>query len=87
MEGFLASQISRSLKGGGWVFFSLCGRSPAGAPVSPVLAAPLFASGCAQVQTKQSPGSFLSCDITRAKRPRVAPLGRCPPLRDIETPF
>ena len=68
-------------------FFSLCGRSPAGAPVSPVLAAPLFASGCAQVQTKQSPGSFLSCDITRAKRPRVAPLGRCPPLRDIETPF
>ena len=39
-------------------FFSLCGRSPAGAPVSPVLAAPLFASGCAQVQAKHSPGTF-----------------------------
>ena len=36
--------------------FSLCGRSPSGAPMSPVLAAPLFASGCAQSHAKHSPG-------------------------------
>ena len=42
---------------GWWVgVFSLCGRSPSGAPVSPVLAAPLFASGCAQSHAKHSPG-------------------------------
>ena len=36
--------------------FSLCGRSPSGAPVSPVLAAPLFASVCAQSHAKHPPG-------------------------------
>ena len=36
--------------------FSLCGRSPSGAPMPPVLAAPLFASGCAQSHAKHSPG-------------------------------
>ena len=93
--------------------FPLCGRSPsAGAPVSPVLAAPLFASGCARFHAKH-PGFFFwlapSGVTTRIpggsstrtsggtgrsanndasqKRPRVAPLGRCPPLREIETPF
>ena len=48
----------RAIRSRGARFFSLCGRSPSGAPVSPVLAAPLFASGCAQVQAKHSPGTF-----------------------------
>ena len=57
IEGSLDSQsldLSRVVGG----CFSLCGRSPSGAPVSPVLAAPLFASGCAQVQTKHAPRPF-----------------------------
>ena len=38
--------------------FSFCGRSPSGAPVSPVLAAPLSVSGYAQAHANHSPGSF-----------------------------
>ena len=46
--------------------FSLCGRSPLGAPVSPCLAAPLFDSGFAQSHAKQPHGFFLRllvCDV------------------------
>ena len=76
---------------------SLCGRPPSDAPVSPGMVTPPTGSGCAHTHAKHTRRFLLFwcvicqngeiCDITPARNGPVAPLGRCPPLRNIETPF